>query len=178
MSLIANRYARALYEAAASKDAVEAVQGDLSSLEAVLAKASFRAAILDPDVPAGQRADLLRKQVDKAHVLTRSLIDVLFRRHRFAILNEIPEAFAALVRRVRGEETGIVETAHALGADQITKLEERAGGLSGKKVSLEQVTNPKLLGGVRLQVGNTLYDSSVASALEELERQLLEVPIH
>ncbi|MHC5063476.1 MAG: ATP synthase F1 subunit delta [Planctomycetota bacterium] len=178
MSLIANRYARALYESASGKEAVEKVQGDLAKLGEALQDEALRALILDPDIPASKRAELLRKLVAEAHVLTRSLIDVLIHRRRFEILDDIPAAYAALVREQRGEELGIVESAQALVEDQLARLEERASKLSGKKVTLEQVTNPELIGGVRLRVGNTLYDSSVASALEELERQLLEVPIH
>ena len=47
----------------------------------------------------------------------------------------------------------------------------------GKNVTLEVAVNPDLIGGVRLRLGNTLYDGSVATVLEELERALMEAPL-
>ena len=37
--------------------------------------------------------------------------------------------------------------------------------------------NPDLIGGVRIRIGNTLYDGSVVSVIEDLERALLDVPL-
>ena len=44
-------------------------------------------------------------------------------------------------------------------------------------VSLTVQENPELIGGVRLRVGNTLFDGSVAAALEDLEKQLMRAQI-
>lgn len=177
MNLIASRYARALFEVASAADAVDAVAGDLHRLDQALEKAGLRAQIMEPDTPVKRRAEYLHDLVDRAHQLTRNLIDVLLARRRWQILGDLSAAYDALVRLARGEEIGLVESPYALDDQQMAALASTASRLSGKKVTLELVIAPELLGGVRLRVGNTLYDSSVATALEELERQLMAVSI-
>ena len=77
------------------------------------------------------------------------------------------------VMRVRG----VVETARELAADEVTALEAKTSAALGQKVSLEPRVADELIGGVRIRVGNTLYDGSVATALEDLERRLKEAPL-
>jgi len=177
MSLIASRYARALFEAASAARAIDAVGEDLGRLEQALENVGLRAQIMEPVTPAELRARTMRELASGAHQLTRNLVEVLLARRRWEILGDLLPAFEALVRVSRGEEVGVVESPHPLDAEQLAALASTASGLSGKKVSLEQSIVPELLGGLRLRVGNTLYDSSVATALEDLERQLMAVPI-
>ncbi len=177
MNLIASRYARALFEAASAADAVDAIAGDLSRLDQALEHAGLRALIMEPDTPRKRRAKVLHDLVTEAHQLTKNLIDALLARRRWEILGDLSTAFDALVRVARGTETGIVESPFPLDDEQMAALASTASRLSGKQVTLELVIAAELLGGVRLRVGNTLYDCSVATALEDLERQLMSVPI-
>jgi F0F1-type ATP synthase delta subunit len=52
-----------------------------------------------------------------------------------------------------------------------------AARLSGKKVTLTQVLAPELLGGVRLRLGNVLYDGSVLASLQQMQDRLLQASI-
>ena len=75
------------------------------------------------------------------------------------------------------EVDGILETPRPLSDAEVASLATLASSLSGLKVTLAVKDNPDLIGGVRLRVGNTLYDGSVQAALQQLEKQLLAVPI-
>ena len=82
-----------------------------------------------------------------------------------------------MMRAARGEVEGEVETPKPLDQDQLADLEKAASQTFGKRVSLSMRINPDLIGGVRVRVGNTLYDGSIETALEELERRLMEAPV-
>ncbi|MGA0868373.1 MAG: F0F1 ATP synthase subunit delta, partial [Planctomycetota bacterium] len=81
--------------------------------------------------------------------------------------------FDELVRQARGEVRGRVETAGPIDEAQRGSIQELASKLAGRSVALEFSDNPALLGGVRLQLGNTLYDGSVATRLGALRQRLL-----
>ena len=81
------------------------------------------------------------------------------------------------MRTARGKVVGVVETAKLIDEAGIKVLEAHAAKLTGKNVTLEVEFNSDLIGGVRLRLGNTLYDGSVATILEDLERSLMEAPI-
>lgn len=177
MTLLARRYAAALYALAAEQQAVDALGADLQALHAAFAEPGARALIASPDVTAVERARALDKVCAGRHPLLRSMVGVLQQRHRLAVLLDLYPAWRALVMQARGELEGLAESAHPLGADELAALTELAGRLSGRKVRLSAAVRPELLGGVRLRLGNVLYDGSLRNGLEQLERHLAQATV-
>ncbi len=177
MTILANRYGKALFEAATAQDAVDVIGSDLSALAGALANEELRAVVLEPDTPQTVRRAALDKCVASAHQLTKNLVSVLMERRRLPILPELNGVYRDLVMASRGEVEGVVETPYPLSDEHMRSLEELALRLAGKKVQLSQKTSPDLIGGVRLRVENTLYDSSVATALDDLRQQLLNAQV-
>ncbi|MBL8756526.1 MAG: F0F1 ATP synthase subunit delta, partial [Planctomycetes bacterium] len=98
-------------------------------------------------------------------------------RRRLDVLFDLGPAFRALAMAARGEVDGVAESAHPLEAADLAALTELAGRLSGKKVRLTVAIRPELLGGVRLCVGNVLYDGSLRAALDQLEHKLQQATV-
>ena len=172
MTLLAKRYAQALFTLAVEQNAVDAVAADLASLHAQFAAPAARTMLTSPDVSSKERGAVLDKVAASASPLVRNVLGVLQHRRRLSVLLDIHPAFRTLVMASRGEVEGTVESAHPLADDEIAALTTLAGRLSGKKVHLSVVTKPDLLGGVRLRIGNLLYDGSLRSALDQLEQKL------
>lgn len=177
MSVLTQRYSTAIFEVATSHGVVDDVGRDLAKVREALASPGMRALVVSPETTATRRRQVVMKIVEGAHQLTRNLVGVILHRRREAILPELGPSYDELVRRAKGEVLGVVETAKPMDTVQHKQIEKTAGRLTGKKVSLSVKENPDLIGGVRITVGNTLYDSSVASALEQLERKLMELPL-
>lgn len=177
MSLIATRYATALFEVAQEKNALDDVQKDLSGLAEMLADPAVGAVLLSPDTAQEVRSKAFDKILQGAHELTRNALQVILRRRRELILPDLSDAFAAQLRASRNQALGVVETAKPLDDAGLKALEEQASKLCGKEVTLEVRVDQDLIGGVRIRVGDDLYDGSVATALQELERRLMETPV-
>lgn len=68
-------------------------------------------------------------------------------------------------------QTVTVTTAIELTAAQRTAVQKTAAAkLGATKFELKEVVNPKILGGLTLQIGSRLYDASVQSQLESLRQ--------
>jgi F-type H+-transporting ATPase subunit delta len=102
---------------------------------------------------------------------------VLQQRRRLDVLFDLGPAYRAMVMNARGEVDGVAESAHALDAQELAALAELASRLSGKKVKLTTAHRPELLGGVRLRVGNVLYDGSLRATLDQLEQKLQQATV-
>jgi F-type H+-transporting ATPase subunit delta len=177
MTLLAKRYAEALYALAKGQGAIDAVGSELASLHTALQAPGARALLTSPDVTAAERSRLFGRLAQSSHPLVANLIGVLQHRRRLEALFDLQPAFRALAMADRGEVEGIAESAHPLGAAELQALTALAGRLSGKKVQLTTADRPELLGGVRLRVGNVLYDGSLRAALDQLERQLSQASL-
>lgn len=177
MSLLAQRYAKAMFEVAEGHDALDAVDADLGRLASALRVPAARLVVMSPDTPSEVRGRVVAKLLGDAHQLTRNLVGVVLRRRREAVLLDLSTAFKKLLRASRGKVLGVVETAKSIDEKGLRDLEAYAGKLVGKTVTLEVEVNPDLIGGVRLRLGNTLYDGSVATVLDDLERALMDAPL-
>lgn len=177
MTLLAKRYAEAVYASAKGQGAVDAVAADLLAVQQSLASPAAQALLQSPDVTPAERAAILDKLVAGRHTLTKNLVGVLQHRRRLEVLFSIHDAFRTLLMAERGEVLGVAESAHALSADELAALTTLAGRLSGKKVQLSSTVRPELLGGVRLVVGNVLYDGSLRAALDQLQHKLAQAPV-
>lgn len=177
MTLLAKRYATALHVLAQQQGAVDAVDADLQALHRALAGPAAKALLTSPDVRVAEREQVLGKLGQGRHQLVQNVLGVLQHRRRLEVLFDLYPAFHALRLADRGEVEGVAETPHALGEAEVAALQALAGRLSGKKVSLTVAIRPELLGGVRLRVGNVLYDGSMAAQLTQLEHKLLQAAI-
>jgi F-type H+-transporting ATPase subunit delta len=74
-----------------------------------------------------------------------------------------------------GIQEGHVETPRPLEDSDVEALEQSLGGRLGKTIRLTQSTNPDLVGGVRVTVGDKMIDASIAGRMDGLRRRLLEV---
>ena len=177
MSLLARRYGTALFLAARERGVVDQVDDHLRRLHAALQDPAVRELATSPVVSATRRREVLLKVVPDAPDLVLNLIETAHRRRREEVLVEVYPEYRGLVMQERGQLDGVVETAQPLPEGELRRLEKLAGDLTGKQVSLDVRENPELIGGVRLHVGNTLFDGSVASALEDLEKQLMRAQV-
>jgi len=69
----------------------------------------------------------------------------------------------------------MVTTVAPLTENQVNSLKKRLDKLTDKKVEIEVVQDPQILGGIMIRVGNTMVDGSIAGRLKNLRTRLLEL---
>lgn len=87
----------------------------------------------------------------------RGYVEILARLHR-------------LVKLAQAERTAKVESAVAVAPDLQAEIRANLEKRYGTGLEISYVSNPALLGGLRVQVGSDLYDGSVKTRLENLEQ--------
>ncbi len=174
MSLLARRYATALFQVAESSGATSAVLQDLDRLHALLGSIEGSSFLRDPDVGRSKLEATLRRAVEGGHAITKNALGVILQRRRENVLPELAAELRAMAQDQAGEAVAVVETARPLAQDDQAALREQLTRLTGKRIVLDLRDNPDLLGGVRVRVGNTLYDGSLLGELLALQQTLLQ----
>ena len=82
----------------------------------------------------------------------------------FAILQHLQR----LVKLDEASRTARVESAVALGQAQQQDVRNNLNRLKGGDVTVEFATNPRLIGGMRVKIGDDVYDGSVRTRLTAL----------
>ncbi|MGE3171331.1 MAG: ATP synthase F1 subunit delta [Planctomycetota bacterium] len=177
MTLLAKRYATALHLAARDQGVIDAVASDLQALHEGLQDPVVAALWQSPELSGADRMRVAEKLAQGRHALVGNLLQVLLHRHRQEVLPDLYPQFRAIVMAERGEVEAVVETPRPLADAELERLRATAQQLSGKTCHLSVAVRPELIGGVRLTVGNVLYDGSVQSALQQLEQKLLQAAV-
>lgn len=172
---VARRYARALLEAGADKDA-DRVSTQLESLnQLVHARPELQAFLADPTYTRAQQhavVDVLIRELPiDAEPLPRFL-RLLIDRRRLASLPLIARKFSDLADAKAGRIRGKVVSAVALSAETVKQLETVLSSVTQSKVLLQAEVDPSVLGGVSTQVGSVLYDGTLRTGLDEIRRAL------
>jgi F-type H+-transporting ATPase subunit delta len=95
------------------------------------------------------------------------------RRGRQGLLGEIAQAYATLVdTRLNRVHAGIT-VSHEPDAALRQQIVERLGEVLGKEVRPLFRTDPNILGGVVVRVGDRIFDGSVRRRLNVLRRKML-----
>jgi F-type H+-transporting ATPase subunit delta len=168
---LAARYATAIFELAQDENSLDAVDKDLTSLKAMVARSTDLARLVRAPVfsgeeqVAGLNAILNRME---AAPLTRRFILLLSKKRRLFYVTDIIRAFHAMVARQRGEVEASVTSAHALGDAEIASLKQILKSKLGRDARLEMKVDPKLLGGLVVKVGSRMIDSSLRTKLDGL----------
>ncbi len=169
------RYAEAAFELASRDGTVDAWRKDLAVASAV---ASNDRAARDIDSPAVAFAHR-RKAVEallasRVSRMTLNLTLVLAQRGRFFLLPQVSAEFDELVRKSRGIVAATVTSPAPLPAQELAAVKARVEQLAGAKVELSTATDPSLIGGLRVKIGDWQIDASVSTRLSRLRRQLVQ----
>jgi len=86
------------------------------------------------------------------------------------ITGAITELYLAMQKRAKAVITTPAPVSKEVESQLLTALQQR----TGKQIDVEYVLDPSLLGGVRIQVGSTMYDTSLKGQLGLLKDKLIE----
>jgi F-type H+-transporting ATPase subunit delta len=176
-SRLARVYAEALLASAAKQSlSAEDVAGELNDFVRALGKDADVAAFLaSPAVGKKAKAAVLGPALkDHASDLLRGLVGVLAQNNRLDLLRSVAAAFGQLLDERSGRVRVKVTAAVALSDAQKAALTKNLTGILGDREPVLDVRiDPDLLGGLVVQVGDSVIDTSVRSRLQSLRSLLL-----
>jgi len=171
-SLVAQRYAKALIQAAQDAKALDAVEKDSLELLAMLADSADLKTLVTSPLYKGEAQDKAMQEIAKKakfHKITTNFFGVLAHNGRLDALEDILGAVQARLADMQGKVSASVEVAQDLTKTQVTALEKSLSKSIGKAVAVEVSVNQDLLGGMVVTVGSKMFDSSVKRKLEMLK---------
>lgn len=178
---IAALYAKALLGAAERAGQTEALLEELDSfVDDVLQRQPRLEAVLSSAVivPEDKIALLDRVFGPRASRLFLNFLKVLARHERLGHLRTIRRVAHQMHDQLRGRVRVDVRAPVALDASLQQTLRDVLRSRVGGEPVLQCHTVPELLGGLVLQVGDTVFDASVATQLERVRNQLMQRSVY
>jgi F-type H+-transporting ATPase subunit delta len=169
------QYANALADIATAQGAAEPVTKQLAGFGALYAvSAELRNFLSSPAVDAEAKHRVIEKLLARigGSKIVRNFLFVVVDHQHAHVLPEMIAAFQEVIRERQGITEAQILSAAELNAAQKAEMESTLERLTGKRVEAKFALEPGLLGGAVVRVGDTVYDGSLRSRLNELRARL------
>jgi F-type H+-transporting ATPase subunit delta len=170
-SVVARRYARAIYKVSHAQNKIAEVREDLGAfVKAYGDNADLRDFLAHPAVPQQSKGKLIEDIVGGK--ITADFIKFLIERGRLPLLPAIYEGFLRVYRREAGIMTVEVTSALPLSEKLRERLKKVLARSTGNKVEVTAVVDKATVGGLKLRVGDRVVDGTIAFRLEEIRKTM------
>ncbi|MGE4507652.1 MAG: F0F1 ATP synthase subunit delta [Eubacteriaceae bacterium] len=180
MSLVAKRYAQALFDTAVDKNLVDGMYDEFSSvIDLFKSEAGLMNLMLTPSMNTGEKKGVLERVFGGAiNKYLKNFLNILLDKNRFEFVMEIHEMFRQLVLPYKNTVEARVLTVVPLDEELRVKLEEKLADRFQKKVVLENVIDETILGGAVVYVGDQVIDGSIKNQLDQMKTQMNNLRLH
>jgi len=178
-TVVAKRYAKALFQLAQEQGLVAEVENNLKQIVSTIENdAQVRAFLSAPNITLATKIGALKAGFDdKASTFVLNTVSLLIERGREGDIASVLEAYLKVAGEALGRADAIVTSSKPLTEDEKKKLSDKFSALLGKSVRVTNDVDPELLGGVTVRIGDTLYDGSLKGKLDRLNKALQNAAI-
>ena len=173
----ASRYSLALYELAAETNALDEIENHSSSIIKLISSSDdFNSLIKNPTNKKADQLNAILKISEhyKLNSLLTKFLSFLISKRRFFYVKNILKNFMETCSKKRGEVKAELTASKKLTENEIHKIKEDLTKNFSSKIKLNYKYDPNLIGGLIVQVGSTMVDTSIKNKLQQIENRMIE----
>ena len=175
MSVVGDRYAESLFDLAKEENKVTQYLDDIKLVGEVLDSDPqivqfFNHVLIENDKKIQLLDQSFKGNVDQ-YVL--NFLKLLVQSRRIRYIDDFVKSYINLSNQYLGIEEGMIYTPYELTDQQIQDIEKAISQKENKKVTLKVSIDPSLLGGIKVQIANRIYDGTIKNKVEMLKKELL-----
>ncbi len=173
----ASRYSLALYELANETNALIKVEENSNAiLKLISVNKEFNNMIKDPTVGQDILKNIMNNIAENFNfeILFKNFLNFLILKRRFFYVEKILKNFSEICSQKRGELKAEIKSAKELSQEEINKITDELSNNFKSKIKLNYNYDQSLIGGLVVQVGSTMIDTSIKNKLQQIENKMIE----
>ena len=177
-SVSVSRYANALFQLAKEAKVIDTVSNDLTSLEVTI-NSDFEILkfIQNPSIKKTLKVQFFNTVSQKLELskLTENFIGLIITKNRVHYILEMIRAFNDLLSELKGIKSANITSAYKLSDEEVSKIKMKLKDKFNSDFNINLLTDSSLIGGLKIQVGSQMIDSSIKNQLNLLKAKMKEV---
>ena len=174
----ANRYALALFELANENSELDVVEKNIQDLLQLYNSSSdLKNFIKNPTQSQFNQLKVIQELSSKMNLskVVNNFLSILVTKRRIFFLNNIFQNFLILVSKKRGELKASLVSSKNLSDDELQNLNKELSQTIGTSIKFDYKVDESLIGGLQMQIGSLMVDTSIKNKLRKYEQIMLEV---
>ena len=171
------RYSRALFEVSRDSDDLDKVENDIKNFKLIYDKnLEVRNFIKDPSQIITEQNKLVNLISDKLNFTknVQKFLLLLIEKRRIFFVNKIIESFLRLCSQKRGEIKASLISSKELSQTELNDISMDLSNSMGSNLKFDYKVDKELIGGLKLQLGSIMIDTSIRNKLKKYEQAMLE----
>ncbi|KGX86442.1 F0F1 ATP synthase subunit delta [Pontibacillus litoralis] len=175
IEIVGKRYANALFQLGQEQHKLEQFEEELRIVREVFhSNKPLMEFLKHPRVELHKKKQLLKEAFQGFSNEVTHTLELILDRHREAIIPTMVSEFIHLNNEARGIAEAEVYSVRSLSKDEEETIQTVfAKKLQKDTLRIHNIVDPSILGGLKLKIGNRIYDGSVSGKLERIERELV-----
>ena len=171
------RYSRALFEVSQENSELDKTESDVKKFYLIInSSMELKNFIEDPTQKISQQnnvLNLLAEKLDFSKNLKNFFL-LLIEKRRIFFIQKILDSFLKLCSKKRGEIKASLISSKNLSKPELEKISEELSKAMGSILKFDYKVDHELVGGLKLQLGSIMIDTSIKSKLRKYEQAMLE----
>ena len=171
------RYSRALFEISKEASELEKVENDIKNFQLLIdSSIELKNFLKNPTQAISQQnmaINLLADNLSFSKNLKNFLL-LLIEKRRIFFIKKIFESFLKLCSKKRGEIKASLISSKELSQLELDSISKDLSDSMGSIIKFDYKIDKKLIGGLKLQLGSTMIDTSIKSKLKKYEQAMIE----
>jgi len=170
-------YAMALYELSKENSELNQTEDSIKGLQGLLkTNNDFKAIITDPTVTKESKGKIVSEIAEKNNFskTAKNFLGFIAIKNRLFFLDKIIESFLSFLSKSKGESKVSLVSSKELSTEELKKIQDELSKNFESKLNIDYKYDPSLLGGLIIQIGSIMIDTSIKTKLKKLERNMVE----
>ena len=171
-----NSYSQALYELATENKSLDLIETQVTAVIKLITESSeFKLLIKDPTNTKNVQLNVVNLIADKFkfNELFKKFMNFLIIKRRFFYIEKILKDFLVICSNKRGEIHAKLTVAKKLNDQEIEKIKLELTQNFGSNIKLDYKHDPNLIGGLIIQIGSVMVDTSIKNKLQKIENKMI-----
>ncbi len=176
-SEISRRYALALYDLSKENNQTEEFASNIKEFKkAFNSNENLRLFIKNPTYSVEDQKSVFDKILTQINVnkLIKNFFSILIIKKRIFFVDQIVEQFLNLISIKKGEISANIISANKLEHKEILNLENEISSNVKSKIKLNCKIDQSLIGGLIIQIGSLMIDTSIKNKLKKYKKSMME----
>ena len=171
------RYSRALFEVAKEAGDLEKIESDIKVFKSLLENSpEIKNFFSNPTQSINNQNNvnnLLSKKLSFSENL-KNFFSLLIEKRRIFFVSKILDSFLKLCSRKRGEVKASLISSKELSNSELESISKDLSSSMGSVIKFDYKIDKELIGGLKLQLGSFMIDTSIKNKLKKFKQQMIE----
>ncbi len=171
------RYSRALFEVANEANELDKTENDVRNFQLLFNSSSEIKNFIQNPTQSKNTQNIVINLLTNNMGFSKNLKNfflLLIEKRRMFFIKKILESFLRLCSKKRGEVKASLISSKELSSIELEKISKDLSKSMGSVIKFDYKVDKELIGGLKLQVGSFMIDTSIKNRLKKYEQAMLE----